>query len=186
MKLHIKFDINTACKKILTEQLDKEHLAYSSISFGEIELRETISGVRLKSLGENLKNYGIEIIESPKSILVQKIKDTIIEMIYMEEKLPTSTMSSFLSEKLKYSYGHLSNVFVEATYTSIENFIIFQKISLAKELIITNEFTLTEIAYRLNYSSIAHFCNQFKNETGITPTTFQRIINKRRNSEEVE
>jgi AraC-like DNA-binding protein len=104
----------------------------------------------------------------------------------MDERLPTSKISDYLSEKLHYSYGHLSNVFVEVTYTSIENFIIFQKISRAKELIITNEFTVTEIAYRLNYSSIAHFCNQFKNETGITPTTFQRIINKRRNSEEVK
>jgi len=186
MKLYIKFDINTACKKILTEQLDKVKLAYSSISFGEVELRETISGEQLKCLSETLNNYGIEIIESPKSILVQKIKDAIIEMIYMEEKLPITTISSFLSEKLKYSYGYLSNVFVEVTYTSIENFIIFQKTNRAKELMITNEFTLTEIAYRLNYSSLAHFSNQFKNETGITPTTFQRIINKRRNSEEVE
>lgn len=186
MKLHIKFDINTACKKIIAEQLDKEHFAYSSISFGEIELTETISGVRLNSLSENLRNYGIEIIESPKSILVQKIKDAIIEMIYMEEKLPESTISNFLSEKLGYSYGHISNLFVEETYTSIENFIIFQKTNRAKELIITNEFTITEIAYRLNYSSISHFSNQFKNETGITPTTFQRIINKRRNPEELE
>ena len=186
MKLYIKFDINTACKKILIEQLEKEQLAYSSLSFGEVELSETLSSDQLKTLIANLRNYGIEIIESPKSILVQKIKDTIIEMIYMDEGLPTSKISDYLSEKLHYSYGHLSNVFVEMTYTSIENFIIFQKISRAKELIITNEFTVTEIAYRLNYSSIAHFCNQFKNETGITPTTFQRIINKRRNSEEVE
>jgi AraC-like DNA-binding protein len=104
----------------------------------------------------------------------------------MDEKLPTIKISDYLSEKLNYSYGYLSNLFVEATYTSIENFIIFQKINRAKELITTNEFTITEIAYRLNYSSTAHLCNQFKNETGITPTTFQRIINKRRNSEEVE
>jgi AraC-like DNA-binding protein len=186
MKLHIKFDINTACKKIVMEQLEKEQLTYSSLSFGEVELNETISGDQLKNLAANLGNYGIEIIESPKSILVQKIKDTIIEMIYMDEKLPTIKISDYLSEKLNYSYGYLSNLFVEATYTSIENFIIFQKINRAKELITTNEFTITEIAYRLNYSSIAHLCNQFKNETGITPTTFQRIINKRRNSEEVE
>jgi len=186
MKLYIKFDINTAYKKILAEQLEKENIAYSSANFGEVELSETLSGNQLKHLIANLSNYGIEIIESPKSILVQKIKDAIIEMIYMEEKLPNTTISNFLSEKLKYSYGYLSNVFVEMTYTSIENFIIFQKTNRAKELITTNEFTITEIAYRLNYSSIAHFCNQFKNETGITPTTFQRIINKRRNSEDVE
>lgn len=183
MKLYIKFDISTACKKIITEQLEKEQLAYSRVSFGEFELKETLSGDQLKQLIANLNSYGIEIIESSKSILVQKIKDAIIELVYMEEKLPNSRISDFLSEKLHYSYGHLSKVFAEVTFTSIENFIIFQKINRAKELLITNEFTITEIAYQLNYSSIAHFCNQFKSETGITPSTFQRIINKRRNSE---
>lgn len=186
MKLYIKYDINTACKKVLMEQLEKEQLAYSLINFGEVELRETLSGDQLKSLNENLSNYGIEIIESPKSILVQKIKDIIIEMVYMEEKLPISKISDYLAEKLKYSYGYLSNLFSELTYTSIENFIILHKTERAKQLIITNEYTIAEIAWKLNYSSSAHFSYQFKNETGITPTAFQRIINKRRNTEHVE
>lgn len=184
MKLYIKYDINTTCKKVLEEQLEKEQLAYSLVSFGEIELMESLSGDQLKRLNEKLNNYGIEILESPKSILVQKIKDAIIEMVYMDEKLPTFKVSDYLTEKLKYSYGYLFNLFQEVTYTSIVNFIILQKTERAKQLMITNEFTITEIAWKLNYSSVAHFSNQFKNETGITPTTFQRIINKRRKIEE--
>jgi len=184
MKLYIKYDINTTCKKVLEEQLEKEQLAFSLVSFGEVELLKSISPDQLKRLNENLSNYGIEILESSKSILVQKIKDAIIEMVYMDEKLPTFKISEFLAEKLKYSYGYLFNLFQEVTYTSIENFMILQKTERAKQLMNTNEFTITEIAWKLNYSSVAHFSNQFKNETGITPTTFQRIINKRRKIEE--
>jgi len=126
-----------------------------------------------------LGNYGIQIVENQKSVLVQKIKDTIVEMVYSEDKLQISN-SAYLSDKLKQRYGYLSSVFTEITYTSIENFILLQKAERAKKLISTNEFTFTEIAYTLNYSSVAHFSNQFKNITGITPSAFQRIIKKRR------
>jgi len=180
MNLYIKYDINTACKKILQEQLDKMQLTYAIIGFGEVELKDNIPSAKLKQLSSNLNNYGIEIVGSHKSILVQKIKDAIVEMVYMEEKLPTSKTSSYLADKLKHRYGYISNLFSEVTYTSIENFIILQKIERAKQLLITNELTITEIAWKLNYSSVAHLSNQFKNVTGLTPSTFQRIINKRR------
>lgn len=183
MKLYFKYDINTTCKKVLEEQLEKEQLAFSLVNFGEIDLLESLSDDELKRLNESLSSYGIEILESPKSILVQKIKNAIIEMVYMDEKLPTFKVSDYLAEKMNYSYGYLLNLFQEVTYTSIENFMIIQKTERAKQLIITNEFTISEIAWKLNYSSVAHFSNQFKNETGITPTAFQRIINKRRKIE---
>lgn len=122
---------------------------------------------------------GIEIVESQKRIFVQKIKDAIIEMIQNQESISIKS-SVYLSDKLQNSYGHISNVFSEVTYTSIENFIIIQKIEIAKQMIISNELTLTEIAYKLNYSSVAHLSTQFKNTTGITPSVFQRIIQKRK------
>jgi AraC-like DNA-binding protein len=100
-------------------------------------------------------------------------------MVNRVDRLPTSN-SAYLSEKLKQRYGYLSLVFSEVTFTSIENFILLQKAERAKQLISTNEFTFTEIAYMLNYSSVAYFSNQFKSITGITPSAFQRIINKRR------
>ena len=155
-------------------------LTYSLDAFGEVELKDHISNDKLNQLKLALKYYGIEIIESHKSILVQKIKDTIIEMIYLEEELPVSKTSTYLADKLSLRYGYISNIFSEVTHTSIEKYIILQKIERAKEMIITNELTFTEIAWKLNYSSVAHLSNQFRNATGLTPTTFQRIINKRR------
>jgi AraC-like DNA-binding protein len=179
MKLYLKFDSNVALKKIIQEQLDKLQIKYEYLGFAEIEIDDTISGAGLSQLNTSLSNYGIGIIENQKSILVQKIKDTITEMVYMEDKLPTSN-SAYISDRLKQRYDYLSSVFSEVTYTSIENFILLHKTERAKQLIITNELTFSEIAYMLNYSSAAHFSSQFKGITGITPTAFQRIINARR------
>ena len=182
MIFYFKYDINTACKKILQEQLDKVELNYSLIGFTEVEINEPFASSKMNELISNLNNYGIEIVESHKSILVQKIKDTITEMVYMEDKLPASKISTYLADKLKHSYGYISNLFSDVTFTSIENYIILQKTERAKQLIIANQLNFTEIAWELNYSSVAHFSNQFKNTTGLTPTAFQRIIEKRRHA----
>jgi AraC-like DNA-binding protein len=179
MKIYLKFDANTAFRQIIQEQLSKLRIQYTYLGFAEIEIGDNLSSEGMNELNTNLNNYGIEIVETQKSILVQKIKDTIIEMVNMEQRLPTSN-SAYLAEKLKQRYGYLSLVFSEVTYTSIENFILLQKTERAKQLISTNELTFTEIAYMLNYSSVAYFSNQFKSITGITPSAFQRIINKRR------
>jgi AraC-like DNA-binding protein len=180
MKLYIKYHINTICKKILQEQLEKIGLSYAILGYTEIEIKEDVSNDKLRKLHAELNNYGIEIVESSKNILVQKIKDAIIEMVYLEDRLPISKISSHLADKLTHSYGYLSNVFAEVTYTSIENFIILHRIELAKKLITVDELSFTEIAHKLNYSSLAHFCTQFKNTTGLTPSAFKRIIIKRR------
>lgn len=176
MKLYIKYDFNAVCKKILQEQLDKLKLKYSLIGLGEVEITGTLSDTKLKLLNSGLNNYSIQIVENSKSILVQKIKDAIREMVYVENKITNLKTSSWLSEKLNHPYNYLSALFSGITYTSIEKFIILQKIERAKELIIGNELNLTQIAWQLNYSSISHFSIQFKNATGLTPTSFQRII----------
>ena len=181
MKFIIKIDINVVGKKLLQEHLDHMQLNYLLRGTGEVEINEPLSDDKLNELTLGLKKYGIVIIEDEKSILVQKIKDAIIEMVYMDDNSPnTSSMPTYLSDKLKYSYGHLSNLFSNYTYTSIENFTLLQKIERSKYLIINSELNISEIAWKLNYSSIAHFSNQFKKGTGLTPTTFQRIIKKRR------
>ena len=181
MKLFLKFDLNTAYKKILQEQLDKFISDYALVSFGEVDIKGSVSSEQLKELYAQLSSYGFEVVESNKSILIQKIKDAIVEMIFMEDDLPATKISSHLASKLNHSYGYLANIFSEVTYTTIENFIILQRIERAKQLLITNQLTLTEIAWKLSYSSVAHLSTQFKNTTGLTPTVFQRIINKRRN-----
>lgn len=178
MKLYLKFDAGTTCKKIVQEQISKLNIPFEYIGFAEIEIDDAVSRNELDEINACLSEYGIEIIDNQKNILVQRIKDTIIEMVYMEDKLPTSN-SVYISDKLKQRYNLLAAIFSEVTYTSIENFIILQKIERAKQLVSTNELTFTEIAFMLNYSSVAHFSSQFKGITGITPTTFQRILNRR-------
>ncbi len=180
MKLQFKFDINVTSKKILQEHLDKLDLKYDIIGLGEVELKKEIRDDQLNELSDSLKTYGAEIVKDPKNAFVQKIKDLIVEMVYVDD-LPTEKNSAYLVERLNHRYGYIANIFSEVTYTSIESFIILQKIERAKHLIVNDGLTLTEVAYRLNYSSVAHLSAQFKKITGLTPTLFQRILNKRRN-----
>lgn len=182
MKLYIRYNVNTTCKSLLQEQLDKLGLSCEITGLGEIELKNGISAEQNNQLTAVLKKYGIEILDDRISALVQKTKDTIIEMLYQEEKLPPSKISYYLARKLNYSFGYISNLFSEVTFISIENFIIMQKIERVKQLIIADELTLTQISSKLNYSSAAHLSGQFKKTTGITPSVFQRIIKKRRDN----
>jgi AraC-like DNA-binding protein len=155
-------------------------LEYKILGFGEVELLKKLSPEESLALNVSLNDFGIEIVESQKGILVQKIKDAIINMVFNEDTDLKVKSSVYLSEKLGHSYGYLSNLFSEITYSSIENFIIIQKIEYSKQLLLNTELNLTEIAFKLNYSSVAHLSTQFKNTTGITPSAFQRIIFKRR------
>ena len=175
MKLFFKFDINIICKTVLQEQLKNLGLGYEVLGFGEVQIKDTVSDEKLQELSDSISKYGIEIVENQKSILIQKIKDTIIDMIFSDEDLTSLKSSVYLSEKLNLNYGYISNLFSEVTYASIENFIIIQKIERVKQLLLINELTLTEIAYKLNYSSVSHLSTQFKNTTGLTPSAFQRI-----------
>jgi len=178
LKLFLKTDSLFLAKKILEEKLDTFHIKYNLINTNEILFLENVDADTYQKIASVLNEYGFEIIENQKNIVVQKIKETIIEMIFNEE-VPAVKSSVYLAEKLDLSYGYLSNLFSEVTYTSIENFIIIQKIEYVKKLITHHNLTLTEIAFKLNYSSVAHLSSQFKNITGITPSAFQRIIKKR-------
>lgn len=180
MKLHIKYDSIVTCRVVLQEQLEKLDVQYKLLNLGEIEITNKISVANLNALQDNLSHYGISVLDDQKSQFIQKIKDTIIEMIYEKDKLPLTTISYYLADKLNFSYGYIANIFSEYTFTSIENFIIIQKIERAKKLILEEELTLTEISYELNYSSLAHLSNQFKKVTGLTPSMFKRIIDKKR------
>jgi AraC-like DNA-binding protein len=179
MKMYVKFDFNTLCRKILDEKLKEQGLKYRLLNVGEVEFYESFTEEQHKNFKKNLEDYGIEIIESQKTALVQKIKDAIVELVFSNEIIPVKA-SIYIAEKLNHSYGYLSNLFSEVTYTSIENFLIIQKIEHAKELMISKKQNLTEIAHRLNYSSVAHLSTQFKNTTGITPSQFQKIVMMRR------
>ena len=179
MKLFLKVDQNFLANKILAEKLEPFQLKYSLVNTNEILFLETVTEDIYQSICVILKEYGFEVIENQKNILVQRMKDLIVDAIQKEEALNVK-FSSYLADNLGHSYGYLSNLFSETTYTSIENFIILQKIEVAKKLISNEKMSLTEIAFKLNYSSVAHLSSQFKNTTGITPSAFQRIVKKRR------
>ncbi|MDQ1095031.1 MULTISPECIES: helix-turn-helix domain-containing protein [Chryseobacterium] len=182
MKLYVKFDINTLCRKVLDQQLKEHGLRYRLLSFGEVELYESLNQDQHRIFQNKLADYGIEVIENQKIALVQKIKAAIVQLVFSDEIIPVKA-SVYLSEKLDHSYGYLSNLFSEIACTSIENFIILQKIEYTKELIVRGKQNLTEIARKLNYSSVAHLSSQFKNTTGLTPSQFQKIMSKRRRLE---
>lgn len=179
MKISVKYDLNLTCKAILQEQLDNLNIPHTLHGTGEIELKRTLSIEEMEELAKNLNRYGIQILTDQKIDLVQRIKITIDEML-QDDIVRLYKVSSYLADQLNYSYAYLSNLFSETTYTSIENYVILRKVDYAKELMANTDLTLTEIAYRLNYSSVAHLSNQFKKTTGLTPTKFQEILKKRR------
>lgn len=179
MIINLKYNITHICEYVLKLQLDALNLDYKISDFNEVVLIDTPTDVQIEQLTERFKIAGIEIIESQKSITVQKIKDAITEMVYSNDNQITHKGSVYLSEKLNHTYGYLANLFSEVTFTSIEYYIIMQKIERVKQLLLIDQLTLTEIAFNLNYSSVAHLSTQFKKTTGLTPTAFQKIIAKR-------
>ena len=180
MNILIKYDISFTCKAILQEQLERLADDFNIIGLNEIEFTKPLSSSQTERLKLLLQNYGIEVIENQKVALVQKIKDTIVDMVWNDDILPNVATSAYLADALNHSYGYLSNLFSEITYSTIENYIIFQKIERVKQMTISENYTLTEISYKLNYSSVAHLSNQFKKTTGLTPSAFQRIVKKKR------
>jgi AraC-like DNA-binding protein len=179
MNMQLRYDINLVCNIILKEHLAKFGIPCLISDSGKIELSEAISLEQYQKLEAALRKYGIEIIENSRSALVQKIKDTILDLIYYPEKHSDSKLSSLLVDQLNLSYSYLSRIFSEETHTSIENYMIQERVERAKQLIMENRHTITEIAWKLNFSSVAHLSNQFKKITGLTPTLFQKIIKNR-------
>lgn len=180
MKLNYNYDGNIACRRVLEDHLDKLNIEYQVLGLGQIEINDDVSLEIFEKLQTALDIYAIHIINNPKGQLIQQIKDAIVEIIYEKDKFPSTTISQYLSEKLNFRYGYITNIFSEYTYSSIENFIIIQKIERAKKLILDEELSLTEISYELNYSSVAYLSTQFKKVTGLTPSMFKRIVDKRR------
>jgi AraC-like DNA-binding protein len=153
-------------------------LQFSTIELGEVEINGPLPPRKETLLRDELLKFGFELLEDKKSILIEKIKNIVIEMIHYSEEPPLLNFSSFISEKLNYDYRYLSSLFSEVKGITIEHFIISHKIERAKELLIYNELSLTEIAEKLHYSSVAHLSNQFKKVTGLTPSFFKKMQNK--------
>jgi AraC-like DNA-binding protein len=179
MKLLIKNMVSLRCKMIVKSELENMGLHPIIVELGEVTVMEDISAEMQSKLSKSLLKYGFELLEDKKSILIERIKNIIVEMIHYSEEPPLLNFSSFLSEKMNYDYNYLSNLFSEVKGTTIEHYIISHKIERAKELLIYNELSLTEIADKLHYSSVAHLSNQFKKVTGLTPSFFKKMKHKR-------
>ena len=168
------------CKMVVRDELTKLGLKYLSVELGEADLEEDISSDRREKLRAGLLKYGLELMDDKKSVLIQKIKTVITELVHYSEEPLAINLSDYLSQKLNYDYTYLANLFSEVQGITIEKFFIAHKIERVKELLVYNELTLTEIAYKMHYSSVAHLCTQFKKTTGLTPSHFKELKNKRR------
>jgi AraC-like DNA-binding protein len=174
--------VSDRCKMVVKSELKKRGLHFTTVQLGEVEVMEDISNEQLKSLNISLGMTGLELMGDKNSILVEKIKTTIIELVHYTDDQIKTNLSDYLSEKLNHNYTYLSNLFSEVKGTTIEHFFLSHKIERVKELLVYDELNLTEIAYKLHYSSVAHLSNQFKKMTGLTPSHFKSLKNKRRNT----
>lgn len=180
MKLYIKYMVSLRCKMMVKLQLDQLGVLYKVIELGEVEIYGILTNEQRELLRTGLLKSGLELMEDKKAILVEKVKCIIIEMIHYTEDELKVNFSEYLSEKLDYNYTYLANLFSEVKGITIEHFTIIHKIERVKELLIYDELTLSEIAWRLHYSSVAHLSNQFKKVTGLTPTFFKSLKHKKR------
>ncbi|MCX6218799.1 AraC family transcriptional regulator [Spirosoma sp.] len=180
MKLYIKYMVSMRCKMIVQAALDQLGLEHEPVELGEVELKEGIIGEQRDELNRILVKVGLELMDNRKAILIERIKTVIIDLIHYASESPKINNSNYISEKLHYDYTYLANLFSEVTGSTIEKYIINQKIEKVKELILYNELNLTQIANKLNYSSVAHLSNQFKKVTGVTPRSYKQLsANKR-------
>ena len=173
--------VSTRCKMMVKDIL--RELEYHSIlvDLGEVEVMEELSFEQLKALRIILHGVGFELMDDKKSILIERIKNVVMNLVHYTEDLPRINFSHYLSQKLSHDYTYMANLFSDVQGTTIEQYIIGHKTERIKELIIYGELNITEIAHKMNYSSVAHLSSQFKKVTGLSPSHFKNLKNKRRN-----
>jgi len=172
--------VSTRCKMAVKDELKKLGLHFIVVDLGEVEIMENLSEDQRNQLKVALLNSGLELMDDKKAMLIEKIKNAIIESVHHTDEMIKINFSNFLSEKLNHDYTYLANLFSEVQGTTIEQFLISHKIERIKELIIYGELNITEIAWKMNYSSVAHLSNQFKKFTGLSPSHFKQLKDKRR------
>jgi AraC-like DNA-binding protein len=172
--------VSNRCKIVVKEELKKLGLHFVLVDLGEVEIMENISPEILEQLKISLHASGLELMDDKKAMLIEKIKNVITEMIHHSDELLKMNYSDYLSEKLDYDYTYLSNIFSEMKGITIQQFIIVHKIERVKELLLYDELNLTEISYKMHYSSVAHLSNQFKKVTGLSPSHYMQLKDKKR------
>jgi len=180
MKIYVKNMACESCKLVVKEALEELDITPVKVDLGEIETKEVISDEKKKKLNNILNKVGLELLEKRKGLLIEKIREVIIDYVYHSDEKPNIKFSALLSDRLNHSYTYLANFFSEVEATTIEQYIISLKIERIKELLMFEEYTLSEIAFKLHYCSVAHLSTQFKKMTGLSPTHFKALKEKRR------
>lgn len=181
MKLFIQNMVSLRCKILVKAEMDKLNIKYKTVELGEVVLLKPITLVKKEKLKIQLHKSGLEIMDDKKAMLLEKIKNIVVEMVHYSEEIPKVNFSTFLSDKLHIDYHTLSDFFSKTKGITIEHFIILHKIERVKELIIYDELSLTEISYIMHYSSVSHLSKQFKQITGLTPSYFKQLKHQNRN-----
>jgi AraC-like DNA-binding protein len=171
--------VSLRCKLIVKEELERLGVRYSIIELGMVEVSKDLAPYMRAQLKENLLPFGLELLEDKRSEVIEQIKNVVVSMIHYSDEVPKVNYSDYISEKLSYNYNYLSNLFSEVKGITIQQFIINHKIERVKELLLYDELNLTEISYKMHYSSVAHLSNQFKKVTGFSPSIFKQFQHKR-------
>lgn len=172
--------VSNRCKIAVKEALRNLGLHFIVVDLGEVDIMEDITIEQREQIRVALQLSGLELIDDKKAVLIERIKNIIIEMVHHSADLIKTNFSDYLSQKLNYDYTYMANLFSEVQGTTIEQFIIFHKVERIKELIIYDELSITEIAFMMSYSSVSHLSNQFKKVTGLSPSHFRKMKDKKR------
>ena len=178
MKLYLKNMVSRSCILMVKSELDKLCVPYINVSLGEIEIDGTLTPELYQQTIQALQKSGFDVLLNNQKILTERIKNIIVEFVHYTEDDLKFNFSSYLSSKLKLHYTYLSNVFFKEQGISIKQYTIAQRVERVKELITYEELNLTEIAFKTNYSSIAHLSRQFKKTTGISPSNYKKLNDK--------
>lgn len=173
--------VSLRCKMVVKDALIDLGLHPIMVDLGSVEITEELTESQREALKKVLLISGLELMDDKKAMLIEKIKNVIIEMVHYSDEMPKVNYSEYISQKLGQDYTHMSKIFSEVKGITIEHFIIFHKIEKVKELLLYDELNLTQISYILDYSSVAHLSKQFKKVTGLKPSYFKQLKTKRRN-----
>jgi len=168
------------CKMMVKSELEKAGFHPLKVELGEVELKEELNDLQKQQLDSTLQQLGFELIDDRKSRLIEKVKNLIVDLVHYKNNELKTNLSEYLSSHLHHDYTYITNLFTQVEGTTIEQFFIAQKIEKVKELLVYDELTLSEISYRLNYSSVAYLSSQFKKVTGLTPSHFKQLKDKKR------
>ncbi len=180
MKLYVRNMACLSCKVFVKEAMEELKIEPVKVELGEIETRKELSADEKQKLNSKIKKVGLELMENKQGAIIEKIRKVVVDYVYHTEEKIITNFSDYLSKKLNYNYTYLANLFSEVEVSTIEQYVIAMKIERIKELIMFEDMTLTEISYKLHYSSVAHLSAQFKKVTGLTPTHFKELKKKRR------